>query len=342
MYGRGYTYFMPDVFNASAASGLAGGSVSPVLGWSWVTLSGRDGRDFLHRLTTVNVNALEIGQGAPGFFLNAQGKMRAYFTLWRFGDQDYAFELDAGATGHWKKELLAAIDQYTFAEKFALADVTASLEARWIFADAGSSDGAASLLAALGTPGLEPGRTTAIDEEIRICHHGDRDFGRAWVTAWGRPARLAQWIERQLPQARAASWETLESWRVASLRPRVDAELDAATIPLEAGLTDALAQGKGCYPGQEVIERIVSLGSPARRLVQIQGEGEAPKRGEALHNLAEPPLEVGLVTSVAPRSGGTGFMALAFVRKLHAKEGLEVRFAGAGSLGSITRVAPYA
>jgi folate-binding protein YgfZ len=199
-----------------------------------------------------------------------------------------------------------------------------------------------SVLAALGAPSLKAGETAAIDDEVRVCHHGNLDYGRTWITAWGRPARLAQWLERALPNAQATSWERLEGWRLGALRPRVDAELDATTIPLEAGLVDALAQAKGCYPGQEVIERIISLGSPARRLVQIVGEGNAPAKGEKLHNLAEPPIEVGQVTSVAKSESGTGFTALAFVRKIHAKEGLEVRFADSGSQGAIARVSPYA
>lgn len=321
---------MAYIFDSSAAR--------VVLVWSWVTLTGRDGRDFLHRLTTVNVNALQIGQGSPGFFLNAQGKIRAYFTLWRFGVDDYAFELDAGSTGHWKTELLAAIDQYTFAEKFTIADIS-QLESRWIFAERDEID---KVLAALGASALKAGETAAIDDEIRICHHGDIDYGRTWLTAWGRPARLAQWLERSLPDSETISWERIEGWRLGALRPRVDAELDAGTIPLEVGLIDGLAQAKGCYPGQEVIERIVSLGSPARRLVQIVGQGHAPALGEKLHNLAEPPIEVGQVTSVASAENGSGFTALAFVRKIHAKEGLEVQFAISATRGAITRVSPYA
>jgi folate-binding protein YgfZ len=317
---------MIRVYDSSAAK--------PAIQWSWVTLSGRDAQDFLHRLTTVNVNALSVGQGAPGFFLNAQGKIRAYFTLWNFGPQDYAFELDAGAEGKWKTELLAAIDQYTFAEKITASDVTA-LESRWIFADAASE-----ALAKLGAPDLKAGQTVAVDEEIRICHHGDLDFGRAWITAWGRPARLAQWLEHVLPASQAATPAQLEQWRIQALRPRVDAEITPATIPLEAGLTQAIAQSKGCYPGQEVIERIISLGSPARRLALIQGQGAMPSPGETIQNFADPPAEVGQITSVTPSESG-GFSALGFVRKIHAKEGLEVRFAQSGSKGSISRIAPY-
>jgi folate-binding Fe-S cluster repair protein YgfZ len=103
--------------------------------WCWISLIGPDAQDFLHRVTTVHARALQPGQGTPGFFLNPQGKVRASFNLWCYREAEYAFEFAAGQGGKWKTELLAAIDQYTFAEKMTLADVT-GLECRWILADA--------------------------------------------------------------------------------------------------------------------------------------------------------------------------------------------------------------
>lgn len=325
---------MIHLFDPTAQSGTQ---------WSWLTISGRDARDFLHRLTTVHVNALQVGQGAPGFFLSSQGKVRAYFSLWRFGEEDFAFEFDAGSGhGQWKKELLATIDQYTFAEKFALADLSelgsgSPLSSRWLLADKADET---ALLAAAGAPALKPGETLALDEEIRVCHHGSIDFGRTWISVWGRTARLNQWMDRAFPGATPLRADELALLRIEALRPWVGTEITDATIPLEAGLVDALAQGKGCYPGQEVIERIAALGSPARRLVRIEGSGDAPAPGTPIHNLAEPPAEVGQLTSVASRAAG-GYVALGFVRKIHAKEGLEVNL-GSGARGSITSVAPYA
>jgi folate-binding protein YgfZ len=321
---------MPHVFDVTAAR--------PAIQWSWLTLSGPDTQDFLHRLTTINVGMLQPGNGAPGFFLTAQGKIRAFFSLWRYATNDFAFEFDAGSSGHWKADLLAAIDQYTFAEKFELTDL-GQLSSQWIFAETTEE---AQVLASLGVPQLTVNSTLAVDEEIRICHHGVLDFGRAWITVWGRPARLSQWLERALPEATRATPELLEKWRIQANRPRVDAEITSNTIPLEAGLIDCLAQGKGCYPGQEVIERIVSLGAPARRLARIDGHGVAPSPGDLVFNLAEPPVEIGQVTSVMKEKTSDHFSALAFLRKIHAKEGLEVRLGQSANQALVARVAPYA
>lgn len=308
---------------------------------AWISLAGPDAQDFLQRLTTVNVRELEPGHGAKGFFLTAQGKVRAFFTLWQYGPSDFAFELDAGVDGKWKQELLTAIDQFTFSERMTLADVSGSpdpenkLECRWIFLEPGQSPEQAGLPAE-----LQSMRTLATDDEIRLCYHGELDFGRPWISAWARPARLEQWAERNLANAQPASLEDIEKWRILAGRPRVQQEITEATIPLEVGLRDGIAQGKGCYPGQEVIERIAALGSPARRLARIEGQGPPPPAGAKILNLAEPSAEVGEVTSSTPLGEGR-FAALGLVRKIHAKEGLQVKFEE-GTQGSLTFIAPYA
>ncbi len=300
--------------------------------WNWVSLTGPDVRDFLHRVTSADVRNLEEGSGTRGCFLNPQGRIRAYFTLWNYGPEDFAFEFDSGVSGKWKKELFAAIDQYTFAEKMTLTDLTPlsaepKLECRWIFGEN------------LDIPALG---TRAIEDEIRLCHQGSLDFGRPWITAWGRGPRLNQWLERRLPDHIRVGPEHLDAWRIEAVRPWIDLEITDATSPLEVGLVDAVANQKGCYPGQEVIEKVISLGAPARRLGLIELEAPASENlrsGSKLFNLADAPIEVGEITSVT-RSAST-FRALAIIRKIHAKEGLEVKLED-NARGKLARIAPYA
>ncbi len=66
--------------------------------------------------------------------------------------------------------------------------------------------------------------------------------------------------------------EIPEAERIAQLKPKFGQEFkpDATTNPLEVNLKSAIHDQKGCYPGQEVIEKIISLGSPARRLCLLQ------------------------------------------------------------------------
>lgn len=310
--------------------------------WNWVTLSGPDSVDFLHRLTTVNVRFLEVGQGAPGCFLTPLGKIRSYFTLWRSHPQELAFEFEAGLTGKWKSTLLALIDQYTFGEKIAVLDAGEKLECRWLFPETVETLGEAF-------QALKPGHTLSMsantppnmDEGVRLCHHGDMDFGRPWITAWGKPAHLSQWLDKTLPGQKSIGLETLEKWRIQKTRPRVDHEITEDHLPLEIGLRSSVAEQKGCYPGQEVIEKIIALGSPPRRLVRIEGTGVAPIEGSPILNLATPPVEVGKITSVVREENQ--FQALGMVKKIHAKEGLEVRFEGSASVaqGRVIQISTY-
>jgi folate-binding protein YgfZ len=45
---------------------------------------------------------------------------------------------------------------------------------------------------------------------------------------------------------------------------------DGKTNPLDINLRDAIHDQKGCYPGQEVIEKIISIGSPPKRLCWLR------------------------------------------------------------------------
>lgn len=291
---------------------------------SWITLAGPDAEDFLHRLSSVNTRALEPGHGSPGCFLTAQGKLRAYFHLWRLGEQEFAFELDGGdvsKSGQWKSSLLATIDQYTFAEKMTLNE--SELKTVWIFLPENPSAGI----------------VTTTTEGIHLCQHGSKDYGRDWISAWGEASALKNWISNHYASALPLDEKVMERWRIENTRPRLDAELTAETNPLEVGLIEAIAGQKGCYPGQEVIEKILALGSPAKRLVQIEGEGPTPQVKDTIQNLATLPATLGDITSATELPHGR-FLALALVRKIHAKEGQEVMINK--QRAHVKVVAPYA
>ena len=297
----------------------------------WISLCGPDAGDFLQRLTTANVGGLLPGTGTPGFFLTAQGKIRAAFRVWRYGSEEYGFEVEVGPEGLWRKSLLETIDQFTFAEKMTLTEVP-ELACAWLFAS-DLSEVHPKL------PSLQPGETVALDDEIRLCAHGTRDFGKVWYSAWGREVRLHQWLERELGLARSTLTSTeVDALRIQALRGSVPQEITPEVNPLEIGWFDGVATNKGCYPGQEVIERIAALGAPARRLCLIQGAGEPPAAGTELFNDAETPVKTGIVTRAT--SNGGDYLALALMQKLHAKEGLPVRSL-TGVRGSIVRVSNY-
>lgn len=283
--------------------------------WCRLSLKGPDASDFLHRLTTINVKQMKPGDGRPGFFLTPQGKVRSYFWLWLLSPHEFVFEVAAGAGGQWKKNLLSFIDQFHFSEKFEINEET--LKARWIFPDSEQ-----------GTPL----RAETSANGALLLHHGSADFGRAWITAWGTDAQLASFSEN-------LDASQIQNHRVMATRPWNDSEITENTNPLEVGLPEAISSNKGCYPGQEVIEKIISLGAPAKRLVKIEGTGTFPAVGSIL---SSDQAEAGTVTTVSPASNpkAHGFIALAILKKIFAKEGQTLTFSN--NKVTVTQVAPYA
>jgi folate-binding protein YgfZ len=95
-------------------------------------------------------------------------------------------------------------------------------------------------------------------------------------------------------------------------------------IPLEAGLWNALSFNKGCYVGQEIVERARSRGHVNWKLTGlIVNAAEAPQPGE---KLVAGGKEVGEVTSscVSPTLGKT--LALAYVRREVSEPGAPLAF----------------
>jgi tRNA-modifying protein YgfZ len=102
-----------------------------------------------------------------------------------------------------------------------------------------------------------------------------------------------------------------EAVRVESGRPRYGIDLDATTIPQEAGLNHrAVSFTKGCYVGQETVARLHWRGKPNRHLRGLQLSEPVP--GGAALRLGE--RAVGHVAS-AVVSPVHGPIALALVRR---------------------------
>lgn len=110
-----------------------------------------------------------------------------------------------------------------------------------------------------------------------------------------------------------------EESRILALRPCAGKEfsLDGDVNPLEVNLGHAIADQKGCYPGQEVIEKIIALGSPARRLCRVRSDSPLPSPPLTLTD--ESGAESGVLTSAC---GGLG---LAVIGRRHLKVGTRLR-----------------
>lgn len=112
------------------------------------------------------------------------------------------------------------------------------------------------------------------------------------------------------------SMGTLESFE--NLTPQVGFEITPDANPLELGLGPHISDQKGCYPGQEVIERILTQGAPPRKLSLIVSDAQsgekAPKPGDPIQI---DQTQIGVITSCISLAGGK-YKALGLIKKTHA------------------------
>lgn len=273
-------------------------------------MKGKDARDFLHRLTTINANAMQTGESAVGFFLTAQGKILAHFGVLCAGEENFKIDCPDGRDGTWKQALLSTIDRFTFTEKYTLTEIPALVKI-WI-----AGDDAYAVA------------EKAVKAGLTVINWKTLPLGIPTFAIYGEKSALAPFATGK------KSHDEFEKLRISSVRPGLNHEITLESNPLEIGMRDAIADQKGCYPGQEVIEKIIALGSPARGLVLIEGAGSAPTPGEKV--LADGGIEVGAITSTTKIANR--FQSLAILRKTHLKPGLELRFSATPGIGQIGKI----
>jgi folate-binding protein YgfZ len=131
---------------------------------------------------------------------------------------------------------------------------------------------------------------------------------------------------------RATGWDALEIARVEAGIPRFGVDMDETNIPLECGIeVRAVSYSKGCYIGQEVINRIHSIGHVNKELRGLRLEGDLknpPAKGDKIFHEAK---EVGYITSAVKSLALDACLALGYVRREHNQVGTELELNSNGT-----------
>ena len=136
----------------------------------------------------------------------------------------------------------------------------------------------------------------------------DAGFGEALADRINRFKIRVQADVEVTPAATTDPTEDHEAARIAAAWPRMGAEIvPEDTIPATTGIVEqAVSFTKGCYPGQELVERMHSRGAEAPRSLRIVDVGDGAAAGDPV---LDGGAEVGTITSVA------GGRALAYVKR---------------------------
>ena len=281
-----------------------------------IRISGEDRARLLHALTTNHIERLTPGEGCYAFFLNAQGRILADVNLMCFEGH---FLLDTEP--ETRRKLFEHLDRYIIAD-----DVTIEDETDYIRTVALEGPEAVGVLIRLGGPVPQaPGSTAASGARTvaRLNSTGSEGF---FLFA---PAGEMDYLETQLSSAGAvpATPGDARVVRIEHGRPRYGEEITERYLVQETAQLHAVHFSKGCYLGQEIVERVRSRGQIHRVLRRVEIDTtEVPAAGAKLTSGETPAGEVASA-AFSPALGKT--VALAYVRTQSAEPGIELSMDGA-------------
>jgi aminomethyltransferase len=230
-----------------------------------IRVTGEDCARLLHALSSNHVEQLQAGEGCYAFFLNAQGRILADVNILRRANHfllDTEPERARFVCGHLEKHIIA--------DDVTLEDLTAQTAVLGV-----EGPRAAEVLATLGAP-----RPEALCQHARWGEGGVARLSFTGAPGWRifAPASEEEALAGRLEQAGAvaADPDAIRTVRLENGKPRYGEDLSEKHLPQETQLLHAMHFSKGCYLGQEIVERVRSRGHVHWALVRLAVEAVAP------------------------------------------------------------------
>ena len=278
-------------------------------GAAWIDLSargkirvtGEDRARLLHAMTTNDIQHMQPGDGLYAFFLNAQGRILADAYIYNLGE---SFLLDTEPETAGK--VLQHLDKYIIADDVTLEDQTAIWKAIGIEGSA-----SAEAVEAFGLPTPVRDYHVATWENgfvARTAATGPLGF-RVFVPVAERAGLIEKLAAAGIPEADAEAARTV---RIENGRPRYGEDITERYLTQESQQMHAVSFTKGCYLGQEIVERVRSRAQVHRHLMPVHIRStQPPAAGTKLKSDDKDAAEITSAT-YSPAIGEV--VALAYVR----------------------------
>lgn len=276
---------------------------------AWIDLTGRgkiratgeDRARLLHSMTTNHIQNLVPGSGCYAFFLTAQGRIIADANI--FCMTDY---LLIDTEPETRERVFQHLDKFIIADDVTLHDFTDDYATVSV-----EGPKAAEILERLEIPVAHLPCSIAEWSHCEVAH----------VTYTGQPGYsifvpcehfdefIAKLRGAGIPQADHATADVV---RIENGRLRYGVDISDTTLPQETQIAYAIHPSKGCYLGQEIVERVRSQGQVTRLISRLDINGqEPPAPGTPIESGGK---EIGHITSAAFSPDRNKVVALGTVR----------------------------
>lgn len=319
---------------------------------SRLCLVGADRARFLHGQVTNDVKKLRVGEGCYATITTTKGKMEGDLNVFCLADE-LLLDFEPGLSGKISQRL----EKYIVADDVQVVDAAPHygllsvqgpkaegvIRALGWFAEIPSQplatvklwDGTLGEILLANHPRLAVlGSSRREEAPLNSASQNGNPSVRAGITGYDLfiPQQSLSAVAERLMAATkgsggcACGWRAHEAARIEAGIPRYGADMDETNLPLECGLEGrAISYTKGCYIGQEVINRIHSVGHVNRELRGLRLAEDLktlPQRGDKLLHAGQ---EVGQITSAVHSPWLKANLALGLVRREANQIGTELR-----------------
>jgi folate-binding protein YgfZ len=293
---------------------------------AYLSFTGPDRVRYLNAILTNNIKDLQVGHGNSSLLLNPQGHILAEVETYALPESLFCLSYLM-----IRERLIEVIEKYIIMDDVTLTDESQRY----------------------GALALEGPKAAEVVQELAgIDLLALSELGRIETTF----AAIPCWLKRRSPGGVAGCeflverakltnlWQLLSEGvrkhgggpmgyaamsarRLAQGVPWFGYDFGEKQIPHEAGLeTSHISYTKGCYTGQEIVERVRSRGQVNRRRVDLIFDGgDVPAAGETLTVDGK---EVGSVTRAAVPSFLSDAIGMGYVRKDHNAIGSQLSWSG--------------
>jgi folate-binding protein YgfZ len=279
----------------------------------YLKFTGPDRVRYLNAILTNDIKGLAANHGNVSLFLNPQGHIQAEIET-----HARAEELFCMSYAIIRERLVAALDKYIIMDDVTLTDETPEY----------------------GTLALEGPKAAALVENLSGVQLGDlAEWESREVSVSGIPCRIARRTPGKDPSGEfllargrveelwkilteaaqsagggPAGYVSLNTVRLEQGIPWFGYDFGEKQIPHEAGLEKShISYTKGCYTGQEIVERVRSRGQVNRVRISLQFDAkEAPAPNTSLSSEGK---EAGYVTRTGFSPALNAFIGMGYARR---------------------------
>jgi len=291
-----------------------------------LSLTGRDRVPYLHAISSNDIKSLAPGQGTLALLLNPQGRILAELEV-------YALPESLLVLSHCslREQTIAALRKYIIASQVRIEDRTdqmGSCAVEGPLAAAVVEHACGLRLADLAEMSIREAAVGGI-----ACHLLRRShLGASGAEFLAAREALPDLWQKLLSEVRAQGGEPagMSAFHVLRLEqgvPWFPADFNDAMIPHEAALENThISFNKGCYTGQEIVERVRSRGHVNRKRVSLRFSTAAPPPPGT--KLFAAGTEVGVVTSAAFSPASKTAIGMGYLRREYLAPGSVVEYDG--------------